>query len=386
MTSPAAPDSTRPLRVAIIGAGMIAAAHLRAARAAGGEVIGILGSTAVKSTAAAEAWQVRTGYADLEALLGDRPDVVHVCTPNATHYDYSDAVLRAGRHLVVEKPVAISTTDADRLVRTAEEAGVVATVPYVYRYHPMVREIRARRIAGDLGDVALVHGSYLQDWLLSPDASTWRVDATVGGASRAFADIGTHWCDLAEFLSGEWFTEVSADTSITYPIRPAGSAASFSAAAAGLDRVPVSTEDTAVALFRTARGITANTVISQVSGGRKNRLWLELDGTRGSAVFDQENPDSAWFGTEAGATTIQRGAGDVSPDQARLNVTPPGHPQGWTDAFNAFVADTYDAVRGGKPEGLPTLADGARSVRIVEAVLASAQTGTWTTIPTQGTR
>ncbi|GAB3617413.1 Gfo/Idh/MocA family oxidoreductase [Okibacterium endophyticum] len=360
---------------------MIAAAHLRAARNAGGHVIGVLASRPEKSTATADAWGVAAGYPDLGALLADRPDVVHVCTPNSTHVPYAEAIIAAGVNVVIEKPIATTVDDARRIVDAASAAGVIATVPYVYRYHPLVREIRARRIAGDLGEIALVHGSYLQDWLLSPDASTWRVDPAEGGPSRAFADIGSHWCDLAEFVSGETFATVTAATTITHPTRPAGSTASFSTVGASSERVPVTTEDIAVATFRTDRGITANTVISQVAAGRKNRLWLEVDGTRGSAVFDQEQPESIWLGTENGALTLHRGEGTVAPDQERLNRTPPGHPQGWTDAFDAFVADTYAAVRGQEPDGLPTVADGLRSVQIVSAVLESAAKGTWTDIP-----
>ncbi len=366
-----------PIRAAIIGTGMIAEAHLRAARDSGATVIGVLASSADRSASVAQRWGVPSGYTDLNALAADRPDVVHICTPNKTHAPYAEALIARGINVVVEKPIATSVEDAERIAKAARRAGVVATVPYVYRYHPLVREIRARRIAGEFGEVALLHGSYLQDWLLSPDASTWRIDPAEGGPSRAFADIGTHWCDIAEFVSGERFTEVNATTTITYPTRPAGSSASFGGASAEAERVAVHTEDTAVATFRTERGVTANTVISQVSAGRKNRLWIELDGTGGSAVFDQENPESIWLGTEDGALTLHRGEGRVAPDQARLNRTPAGHPQGWTDAFDAFVADTYAAISGESPEGLPTVEDGLRSVRIVDAVLSSARDGDW---------
>ncbi|MFT4042333.1 MAG: Gfo/Idh/MocA family oxidoreductase [Gordonia sp. (in: high G+C Gram-positive bacteria)] len=377
-------DPSPPLRVAIIGTGMIAATHIRAARDAGGTVLGVLGSTPERSAAAAADLRVPVGYPDLDALLAEHPDVVHICTPNDTHVSYALAVIGAGVHVVVEKPISVDLPGAQRLATAVAAAGVVATVPYVYRYHPIVREIRARRIAGELGEVALIHGSYLQDWLISPDASTWRIDPDRGGPSRAFADIGTHWCDLAEFVSGEQFTEVTAATTITYPTRPAGSLASFATAAGNLaERVPVRTEDTASALLRTRRGITASTVISQVSGGRKNRLWLEIDGTAGSAVFDQEHPEVAWFGTDTGTTLAHRGEGNVSADQARLNRVPAGHSQGWTDAFAGFVADTYTAVATGTiPDGLPTVTDGLRSVQIIDAVLSSAATGSWTPIPT----
>jgi len=368
--------SGRTIRAAIIGAGMIGDVHRRAIRDAGAQLVGVLGSSPARSAEAADAWGGR-GYAELAELLADAPDVVHVCTPNATHLEYALAVIEAGIHVVVEKPLATSTADARRLADAARVAGVVATVPFVYRFHPLVRELRARRIAGEFGDLTLVHGSYLQDWLVSPDASSWRVDAGLGGASRAFADIGSHWCDLVEFVSGERFTSVSAVTSIAYETRPAASAPSFGGASSQATRARVTTEDTAVATFRTANGVVANTVISQVAAGRKNRLWFELDGSAGSAVFDQENPESVWLGGEDGSTVLNRGEGRVSHDQARLNRAPAGHPMGYLDAFAAFVADTYAVIGGAAPEGLPTFADGVRSAIIVDAVLTSAADSTW---------
>ncbi|MCS3443257.1 Gfo/Idh/MocA family protein [Microbacterium phyllosphaerae] len=371
--------TTEPLRVAIIGTGMIATAHVRAARDAGATVVGVLGSRPERSREAAETWGVASAWESLDDLIEARPDVVHICTPNNTHLGYAKAVTAAGLHIVVEKPVATTVEDARELAAAVERAGTIATVPYVYRYHPLVREIRERRIAGELGRVLLVHGSYLQDWLLSADASTWRIDPEAGGASRAFADIGSHWADLAEFVSGERFAALTASSSIAYPTRPAASGPSFSSGVGG-ERVETRTEDIAVVTFRSDHGLLANTVISQVSGGRKNRLWLEIDGSEQSAVFDQEQPDAVWFGSERGATVIRRGEGAVSPDQARLNLTPAGHPQGWPDAFAAFLRDTYAAVRGEQPEGLPTIADGVRSVEIIDAFLRASRSGSWTEI------
>ncbi len=389
------------LRVAVIGTGMIADAHVRAARDAGAVVGGVLGSSASRSRQAAERWGVPTGYASVDELVADRPDVVHVCTPNDTHVDYALAATAAGLHTVVEKPVAMTLSEGRRLADAVRAAGTVSTVPYVYRYHPMVRELRARVAAGTLGRVLTVHGSYLQDWMVSADASTWRVDPERGGPSRAFADIGTHWTDLAEFITGTRFTELTARTSIAYTERPdpTSAGASFGGpgpgpgpgtgtgtsaeTGTGTGTVPVRTEDTAVVTFATADGTLANTVVSQVAAGRKNRLWIEVDGSQGSAVFDQEHPESVWFGGEHGSTTVHRAEGSVSAGQARLNRTPAGHPQGWTDAFAAFCADTYAAVRGETPEGLPTVEDGVRSLEVVDAVLRGAATGRWTSTSTE---
>ncbi|WP_132962528.1 Gfo/Idh/MocA family oxidoreductase [Rathayibacter sp. PhB179] len=369
-------------RVVIVGTGMIGAAHLRAARAAGADVIGVLGSTASRSAAVAAEWGVPRAYSDLEQVITDQPDIVHICTPNDTHVSYGVRIARAGIHLIIEKPIATSVEDAEQLVAAVEEAGVVGAVPFVYRYHPMIREIRARRLSGGLGSVLLVHGSYQQDWLASPQASSWRVDAAKGGPSRAFADIGSHWADLAAFVSGEELTATTASFAIAYPSRPTGTGESFGGTPTGTPLAEVHTEDVAVATFRTERGILANTVISQVSAGRKNRLWLEIDGSKGSAVFDQEHPESAWFGGTDGSTVLHRGEGTVSADQARMNLIAAGHSQGWTDAFAQLIADAYAKTRGENPEGLPTVHDGLRSVRIVDAVLRSSRSSAWTNIRT----
>jgi predicted dehydrogenase len=377
-------ETGRRLRVVVVGTGMIAAVHVRAARAAGAEVLGVLGRNPERSVQVAAQLDVPTGYASLDDVIADRPDVVHVCTPNDQHHPQALSVIRAGINVVCEKPLAVSSEQALELEHAARAAGVVATVPFVYRFHPMVREVRAKIADGDLGRVLAVHGHYLQDWMLDEDSSSWRVDAGAGGMSRAFADIGSHWCDLVEFVTGERFTSVSAVTDIVFPTRPAASGPSFSGSpdpdpiADASTRAEVTTEDTAVATFRTGTGRIGNVVISQVSAGRKNRLWFEVDGTRGSAAFDQEAPESAWFGNERGAQILVRDPSQGSVDQRRLAVVPSGHPQGYLDAFAAFVADTYTAVRTGvAPDGLPTFADGARSAQIIDAVVASAGDDTW---------
>ncbi|WP_433872485.1 Gfo/Idh/MocA family protein [Saccharopolyspora sp. CA-218241] len=365
---------------AVLGAGMIAAVHRRAALLAGAEVVGVLASTAQRSREVARDWGVPTGYPDVEAVLADdRVDVVHVCTPNATHAAFAERALAAGKHVICEKPLGVSVAEAERMAAAADRSGLVAAVPFVYRYHPMVREIRERRIAGELGELALVHGSYLQDWMLSPDASGWRVDPELGGRSRAFADIGSHWCDLVEWVSGHRIEELVAATSIAVPDRPATGGPAFSGAGSG-ERVPVRTEDSAALLFRTGGGVLGSTTVSQVAAGRKNRLWFELDGALGSAVFDQEDPERAWFGGVAGNRVLVRDPEHGGAEQRRLSHLPAGHPQGYAQCFENFVADSYAAVDGEAPDGLPTFADGLRSARLVEAVLAAARTGSWTPV------
>ncbi|UNS95332.1 Gfo/Idh/MocA family oxidoreductase [Streptomyces tubbatahanensis] len=418
--APPRPAGGRPRGVAILGAGMIAEVHRRAALLAGATVTGVLASTPERSREVAARWRVERGYRALdEVLVDDRVDVVHVCTPNATHARYAAAALRAGKHVVCEKPLGVSSEEAEALTTLSEESGLVATLPFVYRYHPLVREIRARRLAGEFGRLHLLHGSYLQDWMLPPQASGWRVDPRLGGRSRAFADIGSHWCDLVEWVTGERFAEVLGALSIAVPERPVTGGPSFSAAGpsataarsapasvpggatgAGSDSptgtssgsatgtgpddapgtVPVRTEDSATVLLRTADGVPASTVISQVAAGRKNRLWFELDGSEGSAVFDQENPETAWLGGLDGNRQLVRDPEHGTAEQRRLSQLPAGHAQGYAQCFESFVADTYSAIDGERPEGLPTFADGLRSARIVDAVLRSHHDDSWTKV------
>ncbi|MFI7275470.1 Gfo/Idh/MocA family protein [Streptomyces sp. NPDC049879] len=373
--------SARP-RVAILGLGMIAEVHRRAALLAGADVVGLLGRDHGRTRAAADAWGVPTAYRTIEEVAESDADVVHVCTPNATHAPYSLALLAAGgKHVICEKPLGGDLAEAEAMAAAARAADVVTAVPFVYRYHPVVREIRARRLAGELGATHAVHGSYLQDWLLSPDASSWRVDPAAGGASRAFADIGSHWFDLVEWVSGERMASLIAETRIALPERPAGSVASFSGpAGADAPRVTVTTEDIAMVLARTADGVPVSTTISQVAAGRKNRLWFELDGAAGSAVFDQENPEYGWFGTATGAEVFVRDPGAGSAEQRRLATLPAGHAQGYAQCFEAFVADAYAVMGGEERDGLPTFEDGLRAARLTDAVLRSAAGRAWTDI------
>jgi predicted dehydrogenase len=295
--------------------------------------------------------------------------------------------LSAGKHVVLEKPVALDGAGATRIAEAAAAAARVVAVPFAYRFHPMVREARARVAAGELGRVRLVHGTYLQDWLLTPDDTNWRVDAAQGGPSRAFADIGSHWCDLVEFVSGCRISRVLASTATTVASRPAGERRSFSPATgrpgAGpspADRVPVTTEDVAVVLLETDGGAPGSVVVSQVSAGRKNRLWFEVDGEHASVTFDQEAPETLLLGHRQGTTALARDAALLAPDAARLSHLPAGHAQGYQDCFDLFVADAYAAMAGAPPDGLPLVADGVRAARITDAVMASARTRTWTDV------
>jgi predicted dehydrogenase len=350
------------IRAGIVGAGFMGTVHARAVRRAGGTVSRVVGSTPESSRAGGERIGAEYPTDTVEQLLAaDDVDVVHVCTPNAAHAPLVRDVIAAGKHVVCEKPLAVDAAEAAELVALAAEAGVTATVPFVYRFYPTVREARARVADGTAGPVRLLHGSYLQDWLAEDGDDDWRVDAAAGGASRAFADIGVHWCDLVEFVAGHRITRLAARTATVVPERGGR---------------PVATEDAALVLFETDRGAFGNLTVSQVSQGRKNRLWFSVDAATESLCFDQEHPDSLWIGGREVNRQLLRGAGE-GPAAARYSVVPSGHPQGYQDCFDAFVADTYAALAGERPDGLPTFADGLRAAQLTEAVLESSRTSSW---------
>jgi predicted dehydrogenase len=386
--APAGPGSATErgtaLGAGIVGTGFVGRIHARSARLAGASVAGVVASSPERSALAAEELGVAQAFTSAEDLIAaDGIDVVHICTPNHLHLPLALEALAAGKHVVCEKPVALDAPSAERLVAAAQTAGTVATVPFVYRYYPTVREARARVRSDKTGPVRLLQGGYLQDWLLLAEDDNWRVDTALGGASRAFADIGSHWCDLVEFVSGQRIVSLTARTAIAHPKRRAGTGHSFERGDDGGAALrDVETEDMATVLFETDLGAAGSVVISQVSAGRKNRLWFELAGQHETLGFDGEQPESLWVGTRNGASVIPRDPDGLDPSAAVYATLPAGHPQGYNDLFDAFVGETYAAIRGDAPaDGLPTLADGLRAARVTDAVLESARTRDWVEVP-----
>ncbi|HEV7623009.1 MAG TPA: Gfo/Idh/MocA family oxidoreductase [Amnibacterium sp.] len=348
------------MRAGLIGGGFMGAVHARSARAAGAEVVAVATSSASGARRAAESLGVPTAAESVDALLALGLDVVHVCSPNSVHTEHALAVLAAGIPVVCEKPLATSTADAQRLVDAAREAGLVATVPFVYRFHPMAREARDRVRAG--GRVFTVQGAYLQDWLLEPDDDDWRTDPAAGGPSRAFADIGSHLADLTEFVTGERIARLQALARTVHAER---------------NGHPVSSEDAAAVLIETESGAIGTLLVSQVAAGHDNALVLEVASAGGAVRFEQEEPNRLWLGARGESTLLTRGGPQNGADAQRLSLVPPGHPMGYLDAFAAFVRDSYAAIGGAVPDGLPTFDDGLRAARLTEAVIRSAETGEW---------
>jgi predicted dehydrogenase len=345
--------------------------HAHAIRAARAELVAVASSSPESAQlGASRLGAARVAQSPAELIAADDIDVVHVCTPNATHLDLATAVIAVGKHVICEKPLATTVSDAQLLADRARRGDVVAAVPFVYRQYAMVREARARIAAGEGGQLHLLHGSYLQDWLSGSGDSNWRVDPNAGGASRAFADIGIHWCDLMEFVTGHRITRLQASIRTVFPMR------------ADTDRpADVATEDIATMQFDTDRGASGSAVVSQVSLGQKNRLRFSFDGTGASYSFDQESPDVLHVGGREATTLIPRDAQVLAPAARPYSVLPPGHPQGYQDCFNSFVGDVYAAIGGETRDGLATFSDGLRAAAITSAVLESARTRAWVEVP-----
>ena len=367
-------SSAHGVRAGVVGLGFIGEVHVRAIRAAGGVLAAVADASPERSMESAHRLGALTGAPSVDALI-ESPDVdvVHICTPNHLHASLARRAIAAGKHVICEKPLATSRADAQDLVSAADAAGVVAAVPFIYRYYPTVHEARARVTSGVSGPIRLIHGSYLQDWLSRPEDHNWRVDPSLGGASRAFADIGVHWCDLVEFATGHRITALTARLLTALPQR--------NGEGPGAGPATVGTEDAAAILFETDQGAVGSLVASQVTPGRKNRLWFSLDGADTSLAFDQEQPESLWVGSRESTALLLRGAQGMSAEAQRLSVLPAGHPQGYQDCFNAFVSDTYAAITGEAPHGLPRFADGLRAAVLTEAVLASAASRSWVEVP-----
>ncbi len=374
---------------AVIGGGFIGPVHVEALRRIGVEVVGLLGSAPDRAAATARRIGVAHVYRDLDELLADdRVGVVHVASPNAQHFEQAWRTLEAGRHVVCEKPLAITVDQSKALLDLAgSRPSQAAAVNYNIRFYPLCREIRARIAAGEIGRVFSVTGSYVQDWLLYPDDYNWRVESDGGTNLRAVADIGTHWMDLAQYLIGESIASVNADLATFHPhrMRPVGVSETFTGSI-GKDRpaeqVEVTTDDHAAVLLRFDSGIRGVFHVSQVTAGRKNSLTIEIAGSEGSFAWESESPERLWIGSRRGPNQfLSRDPALLRPFAASASHYPGGHVEGFPDTFKQLFLDVYGWIVKGRSDGdavtFPTFIDGDREIRLCEAIARSAGEGRW---------
>lgn len=365
--------------VAIVGTGFMGPAHTEALRRVGVDVRGILGSSPSKSARAAESLGIPTGYRSYDDLLADDSvHAVHITTPNKFHHAMVIAALDAGKHVLCEKPLAMTSAESLDLVRRAEASGLHAGVNYNIRFYPSCLEAAAR----DVGKVHSVQGSYVQDWLLYDTDYNWRVLASEGGELRAIADIGTHWLDLVTFVTGDRVASVMADLKTIHPVRrrPKGEVETFSnVQATDLIETAIETEDQGAVLIRFQSGATGMLWVSQATAGRKNRLQFEIGGAHGSIAWDSDSANHLWLGHRTKPNELlDKDASLMSRGAAYHASYPGGHAEGYPDSFKQCFRAFYDAIRGEPgPVAYPSFADGHREIRICEAILASHRAGAW---------
>ncbi len=366
---------------AVVGTGFIGVVHVEALRRLGVPVHGVVGSSPERAAAKPG---LPEPYPSFAAMLEDpRVDVVHITTPNDLHFEQVRAALAAGKHVVCEKPLAMNADETADLLRIAESSGLVHATNFNIRFYPQNLEARARVAAGELGDVRLVSGGYLQDWLLLDTDWNWRLDPARGGALRAVGDIGSHWLDLVGFITGRRVEAVMADLTTFIPVRrrPTGPVETF--AAAGGETVPreMETEDAAGLLLRLEGGARGVATISQVSAGRRNRLSWEIDGSRGALAWISEAPEELWIGHRGRPNELLlRDPSLMHAAAAGHTSHPAGHAEGFPDTFKELYRAVYAAVAAGGPPDepdYPTFAAGHEAALIGEAIASSAAEGRW---------
>jgi predicted dehydrogenase len=376
------------LNAAIVGLGFVGRAHLEGLRRLGIPVRGVLASTPERGKKISEALGLPRAYSSLEELAADPSvQVVHLCTPNNLHFQEASQLLRARKQVLCEKPLALDSREAAALVSLAKEMGRVGGVAYNLRYYPLCQEARALIHKGAIGQVRLIHGSFLQDWLLYPTDWNWRLDPKLGGELRAVSDIGTHWLDLVTWMTRTTVSDLCADLATVLPSRrkPKGRVETFQKVSnVKTEEVLMSNDDYASVLLHfenDARGVMS---VSQVSAGRKARLWFEIDGSEASLAFNSEEPNTLWIGRRDRASEVlPKDPALQSPESRGYAAYPGGHPEGYPDTFVQLFKDFYAYLAVGDLRAqrtFPTFETGHIELILCEAIAESAQKKSWISV------
>lgn len=381
---------SQTLKAAIVGTGFIGPAHLEALRRIPNvEVVALVEVNQELANEKAKALGIPRAYLFDDMLKQDDIDVVHICTPNFLHFSQAKAVLLAGKHVVCEKPLAVIIHEAEELVKLAAETGLVNAVHFNLRYYPMVRQMKVMREKGELGEVYSIMGSYLQDWLFLNTDYNWRLEPDKSGDSRAIADIGSHLLDITEYVTGLKITEVMADFSTVHktrlkPLKPIETYSGKMLTMDDYQEVPINTEDHATVLLRFDNGSKGSITVSQVNAGRKNRLNIEIAGSKSNFEFNSERPNELWIGKREKANEqLMKDPSLFHREASSLISFPGGHNEGFPDTSKQMFKEVYAAVATGKqPENatFPTFADGLRELIIGERIVESNKKQAWVKI------
>ncbi|MGA2416165.1 MAG: Gfo/Idh/MocA family oxidoreductase [Candidatus Sulfotelmatobacter sp.] len=378
----------KTIKTAIFGTGFMGRVHLEGVRRVESvEAAAIVGRNAEAARRLGEGFSVAKIAADYHEVLRDPAiDAVHICTPNAQHFSMAKEAIEAGKHVLCEKPLATSVAEGEELVALAARKGVRNCVCHNLRYYPMVQQMRAIREAGGLGEIMVAQGTYFQDWLLFDTDWNWRVDARAGGPSRCMADIGSHWFDMAEHVTGLRVSSLCADLQTFHKTRkqPKKAVETFAnkmLSAEDYAESAVDTEDFGAVIFRMGARARGCAAASQVSAGRKNRLGMEIYGTRASLAWSQERPDELWIGQRDSANHLMiKDPSLLKPSARGFADLPGGHSEGYDDTFKQVFRRFYASIAGGAIE-YPQFSDGLRQLKILDCVLKSHGRRGWVEVP-----
>lgn len=380
------------IRVGIIGMGMIGARHIETLRRIGDvQIVAVSDQNYALAQQKAEQFCIPKCYASAEELIADPEiQVVHDCTPNHLHLEINSKIIKAGKHVFSEKPLGMTSAESAQMLELLKEhPEVVAGVDFCYRMNALVQDARYRIAKGEIGRPYLIHGSYLQDWLLFDTDYNWRIDPSLSGESRCVADIGSHWMDTAQVLAGCRITEVCANTLTALPVRkkPSRQVETFAVNDdVQREEIAVNTEDYAGVLVKFANGACGVFQCSQVSAGRKNYIDIEVDGSISSFHWQQETSDRMWKGNrDQNNEEIMRNPNLMDPEARKYATLPAGQPEGWNDAFRNTLDAYYSFIRSGKRQAgeacdFATFEDGHYIAKLTEAILKSAREKRWVTV------
>jgi len=384
--------SLNEVKAGVVGIGFIGVAHVEALRRLGVHVAGVVGSSPERAREKARSAGLPRVYDSVSDLASDPGiDVIHIASPNYAHADQVRIVLEAGKHVVCEKPLALTSEDTADLVARADAARLVNAVCFNIRHYPLNHQARAMVAAGDIGRPMFITGSYHQDWLLKETDWNWRLQPEEAGRLRAVADIGSHWLDLARFISGKDVAEVMADLHTLVPVRrhPKGPVESFAKAEVSGDLIEeeMSSDDAAGILLRYDGEARGAVTISQVSAGEKNSVRYEVAGSEASLSWYSQHPDQLTIGhRDRPNEVLYRDPANSAPEASRNMAYPGGHVEGFPDTFRALFSQVYSAIEDGASEegSYPTFADGHDAMLVTEAVARSHDQEAWAKVERQG--
>jgi predicted dehydrogenase len=372
------------IKVGVIGTGFIGPVHIEGLQRNSGlvEVVAVAGSSVEKAREVADKFGVLKAFGNYKDMLADENiQAVHICSPNHLHYIMVKEAIEAGKHVVCEKPLALTHKEGEELLRLAEASDVYSGIHFNLRYYPLIQNLRYKIAAGELGKLSAVHGGFLQDWLLYDTDYNWRLESDLAGESRVVGDLGSHWLDTMEFLTGERIIKLCADFSRLHDTRkkPMGQVQTFaSSELTEWSKYKVDTEDQATLIFRMSGGITGTALFSQTAAGRKCSMNFEINGSKGSAAWDSEKPNQMWHGFREGYNSMQiKDPASFESGAKNFLSYPGGHQEGFGDTVKQYCREFYTAVIENREPNVPQISDGLREILLCDAILKSVKEEKW---------